>query len=215
MAQDGGYDREEMCFIQPTGSPEPFLLRCPFTGQKITPILLRVQAASGWSQLTWTDYRWNDFERGMGSYDVYNFFVGLESLRYLMAQAEYRMVVYNVYQPPPPESPAVSAAFRNVTLRDRDNKYALSYDLYGATDGSAADLQSFQGSGIPHPFCTVDNDCGTCAQTKGPGWYYVSGNGSCVGNSPFAPIAKWPYGASGLLTIKETSYFLERIEDFY
>lgn len=214
LAPDGGYNAGAMCTIQPSTSPTPFNVWCPFNGNTITILIYRVQTATGWSQLDWKTYMWNQYKHGMGRYDKLNFFVGLENMRTFLSQAAYRLNMFNIYISPPPVNPLKQPSYFNITLQDEANSYALSYFLYTASDGTATDLESFRGANVSHPFCTKDNDCGTCATENGPGWYYTGGGG-CVGTSPFAIKAEWPYENLGLFTLGSTEYSFERVGDFY
>ena len=215
LASDGGYPEGAMCAIKPTTSPDPFLVWCPLNGHITSSLIYRVQADNGWSQIEWKSFKWDQYKNGMGSYKGLNFFVGLENLRYILSQAEYRLNMYNIYYDPKPAEPILQPSFRNITLRDEASRYAMSYSVYStSTPSIVLDLDPFQGEGVLHPFCTVDNDCGTCAKDQGPGWYYTAGGG-CVGSSPFAIKAQWPYDDQGIFTIDSTEYSFERIGDFY
>ncbi|KAK7095212.1 hypothetical protein V1264_006653 [Littorina saxatilis] len=217
LAKDGGYDSGAVCLIQPKSALKSFRVSCNFeTGT--TSLIWRTHNSLGSSPVDWKSYTWNNYKQGMESFDTNNFFVGLENMRLFLAQAEYRVTLWNVYHAPKPQIQK-SPSFKTIRLGDETGKFALQYDWYsGGAESSCSTApntyESFKGRGVPHPFCTEDNDCGTCAKDKGPGWYYVEGNGVCVGTSPFAPIPQWPQD-EGLLTLETTAYPMERIGDFY
>ena len=185
-------------------------------GHKSTVLIYRVQTETGWSQLDWKTFKWDQYKHGMGRYKNLNYFVGLENMRNFLSQAEYRLNMFNLYYPPQPALPneLMQPSYKHITLQDEANKYAMSYSLYTDSNNTLTDLESFEGAGVLHPFCTVDNDCGTCARDNGPGWYYTGGGG-CVGTSPFAIVAQWPYENQGLFTIYSTEYSFGRLGDFY
>ncbi|KAK7094785.1 hypothetical protein V1264_006288 [Littorina saxatilis] len=196
------------CLIQPTTATEPFLVGCNLR-YGTTNLINRVQNASGWSELDWASYGWNDYKKGMGNFYKSNYFVGLENMYLFLNQFHYRLNMWNTYHDQTINP--VSPSFRKIILGNENNQYALQYGYYTSVPTSSAPntYESYKGQGIAHPFCTADHDCGTCAKDNGPGWYFLESNGNCTGTSPFAILAQWPQNP-GLLALASTDYPMER-----
>ncbi|KAK7505098.1 hypothetical protein BaRGS_00003668 [Batillaria attramentaria] len=210
----GGYSDDIRCNIQPANAPRPFMVKCsPQYG--FTTFLVRVQGPAGWSQIDWASQLWESYSRGFGSFDKLNYFAGLENLHYLLSQADYRLVVFNIFHDWLGSEAACTPAYMKPMIAPENADFAFNYTLHTICNGTERPgLNGFYAANTTHRFCSKDRDCGTCARDHGPGWYHINGT-TCYGYSPFAPVAKWPYFDQGDLIIKETHHFLERVSDYY
>ncbi|KAK7094790.1 hypothetical protein V1264_006293 [Littorina saxatilis] len=220
LSPDSGYSLSSGhdCTVRPTTATHPFTVRCPFGSSNETSVFMRVQADNGWSGIEWKSQKWNAYKTGMGTHGSLNFFIGLENLHYFLSQAQFRLNLFTSYYPLAGElaPPPTVNSYKNFSIANETSRYALSYVLYTNTQQeSTPETEGFKAANVSHPFCTEDNDCGTCAKDKGPGWYYVFANGSCVGNNPFGKPGQWPYEGKGLLTFNNYEFFIERIGDFF
>ncbi|KAK7105581.1 uncharacterized protein [Littorina saxatilis] len=197
-AYENGYNNtglNGLYLIQPNTSPAPFKVYCKLEWGGITyPMRRQIPSIQSYN------VSWTTAKSGVTSHLTQNldngkadFFVGLENLHHLTAQAVYRLHV-NLVQLGTNVTKS-GYFYDGFVIGNESTDYTLSYKtcLPRNNSGDVVSDNGFNGS-PPMTFHTQDRDTNNCTGTKGAaGWYGTD----CNGNTFFGDDKLvWPVNGS-------------------